>query len=195
MAYLLFIDESGQDHRQSPYEVLAGAAVHDTQLWNLVCAVQDVELRFFGRRISNDHEELKARHLLNRKTFRLAAQGDAIPEIERTALAAKALEDGAHATRAQLTGQAVLNLRHRARLDRPGYVGGFVVWSFAVIDDLRPTSERDASRLWSLGKKKRQCRPKPPKPPCIVLKSTILLSRLRRRFRTQLTSEAGRECY
>ena len=29
MAYFLFIDESGQDHRDSPYEVLAGVAIED----------------------------------------------------------------------------------------------------------------------------------------------------------------------
>lgn len=289
MAYLLFVDESGQDHRESPYEVLAGAAVHDTQLWNLVCAMQDAEPRFFGMRISNDREELKARHLLNRKTFRLAAQAAPMHEIERMALAANALTDGANATRKQLTalgqarlayvsyvlelcashglrffasivdplaprpaglllrkdyaylferffyfieeqatherglvvfdelersqahllvsqmsayfrgtqtgrmrsgrvvpepffvhsdlttgiriadlvayviswdvrvhnmvapkreemdeyGQAVLNLRHRATVDRAGYADGFVVWSFAVIDDLRPRDERE----------------------------------------------------
>lgn len=27
MAYFLFIDESGQDHKSSPYEVLAGIAI------------------------------------------------------------------------------------------------------------------------------------------------------------------------
>jgi hypothetical protein len=29
MSWALFIDESGQDRRQSPYEVLAGVAVED----------------------------------------------------------------------------------------------------------------------------------------------------------------------
>lgn len=43
VAYLLFTDESGQDHQESPYEVLAGAAVHDSQLWDLVCDIQDEE--------------------------------------------------------------------------------------------------------------------------------------------------------
>lgn len=289
MAYLLFVDESGQDHRKSPYEVLAGAAVHDTQIWNLVCAIQDAEPRFFGMPISNDREELKARRLLKRKTFTLAAQDTAIPENERTLLAAAALKDGANVTGAQLTalgqarlayvghvldlcaahgvrffasivdpsaptpagqglrkdyaylferffyfveeqatherglvvfdelgrsqahllvnqmsayfratekgrmrsgrvvpepffvhsdlttgiriadlvayiiswnvrvgtmaaarreemdvlGQAVLNLRHRATIDLAGYPDGFIVWSFAVIDDLRPRDERD----------------------------------------------------
>lgn len=38
-------------------------------------------------------------------------------------------------------GQAALAGRHRAVLPRPGYRDGFVVWSFAVIDDLRPRGE------------------------------------------------------
>jgi hypothetical protein len=32
MAYFLFIDESGQDHHDSPYEVLAGITVKDEDL-------------------------------------------------------------------------------------------------------------------------------------------------------------------
>ena len=38
-------------------------------------------------------------------------------------------------------GQAILDLRHRAIRERAGYPDGFVVWSFAVIDDLRPQAE------------------------------------------------------
>lgn len=106
MSYLLFIDESGQDHRHSPYEVLAGAAVHDTQLWSLICAIQDAEVRLFGRRISEDREEFKAKRLLKAKVFRLAAQLDEIPSPVRTSLAAAALTDGAHAGRRQLTALA-----------------------------------------------------------------------------------------
>jgi len=32
MAWFLFIDESGQDHGASPYEVLAGIAISDEAL-------------------------------------------------------------------------------------------------------------------------------------------------------------------
>ena len=35
----------------------------------------------------------------------------------------------------------VLGGRHRAVVPRVGYPDGFVVWSFAVIDDLRPRTE------------------------------------------------------
>lgn len=102
----MFIDESGQDHRASPYEVLAGVAIHETQLWDFICQVQDVEVELFGRRISSGVRELKARRLLKRKVFRQAGQMDAIAEAERTELAAAALTDGGHATSNQITALA-----------------------------------------------------------------------------------------
>lgn len=70
MSYMLFIDESGQDLRQSPYEVLAGVAIEDCELWSLIRQIQDAELEFFGRRVSDELLELKGRKLLKRKTFR-----------------------------------------------------------------------------------------------------------------------------
>lgn len=116
MAYLLFVDESGHDHRQSPYEVLAGIAVHDTQLWDWVCAIQDAELEIFGVRISEDRRELKAKALLKRKTFRLAAQLGAIPAAERAVLATAAFTDGTLVTREQLTALAQAKLAFVARV-------------------------------------------------------------------------------
>lgn len=106
MAYLLFVDESGQDRGHSPYEVLAGVAIHDTQLWDLICDIRDAELRYFGIRVSDQRDEIKAKTLLKAKTFRLAAQLDPIPDPARATLAAAALADGANATRAQLTALA-----------------------------------------------------------------------------------------
>jgi len=106
VAYLLFVDESGQDRRDSPYEVLAGAAIHDTRLWEFICQVQDAEHAFFGGRVSLERHELKAKRLLKRKTFRLAGQISPIPECERAALAAGARADGARANRKQITALA-----------------------------------------------------------------------------------------
>jgi len=50
MSYFLFIDESGQDHHDSPYEVLAGFTIRDKDLWKFIQAVQATELDCFGRR-------------------------------------------------------------------------------------------------------------------------------------------------
>ncbi len=104
MSYLLFIDESGGDHNASPYEVLAGVAVHDRTLWNLVCDIQDAEQDIFGTPIADSRRELKARRLLKTKTFRLAQEKALIPVSRRAALAAEALRDGANATREEIIG-------------------------------------------------------------------------------------------
>lgn len=106
MAYLLFVDESGQDHASSPYEVLAGAAIHDSQLWDLVCDIRDAEEHSFGRPLDNPHREFKARELLKRKTFRLARQ---LPDIEpsrRARLAAELVAEPENPTRERLTALA-----------------------------------------------------------------------------------------
>ena len=78
----MFIDESGQDQKSSPYEVLAGVAVKDIELWNLIQRIHDLERELFGMRISEGSLELKAKKLLKRKTFRLAAQQPPIDNAE-----------------------------------------------------------------------------------------------------------------
>ena len=45
---LLFIDESGHDHGEAPYEVLAGVAISQRDLWNLIQAIRGAEVEFFG---------------------------------------------------------------------------------------------------------------------------------------------------
>ncbi|MFN0145202.1 MAG: DUF3800 domain-containing protein [Dehalococcoidia bacterium] len=116
MAYLLFIDESGQDHRESPYEVLAGAAIHDSRLWDFVCDVRDAEEHIFGRSIAHRPRELKARELLKRKTFRLAGQVEPIPADERARLSSDLLMDPAHPTREQLAAHAQAKLAFAQRV-------------------------------------------------------------------------------
>lgn len=93
MAFFLFVDESGHDQRNSPYEVLAGVCIQDRDLWNLVRAVQDAELRHFGTRYSEGAAELKAKRLLKQKTFRLADDLPPLPVGERAALARSVLEN------------------------------------------------------------------------------------------------------
>ena len=48
MSWLLFLDESGHDHKQMPYEVRGGVALHVSKLWPFVRAVQQLELDAFG---------------------------------------------------------------------------------------------------------------------------------------------------
>lgn len=84
MAYFLFIDESGQDHQNSPYEVLAGVAIQDTELWKLVKDIHDVEFDCFGRKYRQEDREIKATKFLKNKTFRLANQLEPINLFKRT---------------------------------------------------------------------------------------------------------------
>lgn len=95
MAYLLFIDESGQDRVHSPYEVLAGVSVEDSRIWPLIRALQDAEEACFGCRIRPSEMELKAKKLLKRKTFKIAAQDTfELSETDRAMHARAALEEG-----------------------------------------------------------------------------------------------------
>lgn len=112
MSYFLFVDESGQDHRKSPYEVLAGVAVEDRDLCNLVCAIQNAEVKHFGRRYTDGHEELKGKKILKTKVFRLARQLDEFPEEDRRMLARQCLEDGEHAGKREITALAQAKLAY-----------------------------------------------------------------------------------
>ena len=111
MGWFLFIDESGQDGRNSPYEVLAGVAVEDRELWRLIQALKESQEDHFGLRLFDAYgAEAKGQKLLRKKTFRLAAQKPALPAAERTALAKAALTNGDAVEGDQLTalGQAKL---------------------------------------------------------------------------------------
>ena len=110
MAFMLFIDESGQDRGASPYEVLAGIAIEDTDLWNVVLALRAAEERHFGTIYSAGSAELKARKLLKKKTFRLAAQAEPFPLPERAELARECLDLGARASRRHITALAQAKL-------------------------------------------------------------------------------------
>jgi hypothetical protein len=115
MAYFLFIDESGQDHHDSPYEVLAGVSMLDKDLWTFVRAAHDLELFCFGRKYRAKDNEIKATKFLKKKTFRLAAQLPPIAPKERTFLAKQALDNGGQITKHQLTAlaQAKLDYVHK----------------------------------------------------------------------------------
>ncbi|MET0466441.1 MAG: DUF3800 domain-containing protein [Chitinophagaceae bacterium] len=112
MAYFLFIDESGQDHKDSPYEALAGVAIEDARLWQLIKDMHELEMNCFGRRYRLDNREIKALKFLNKKTFRLAGQMDPINLYDRMPLAKAALDNGAQATKQQLTALAQAKLAY-----------------------------------------------------------------------------------
>ena len=98
---LLFIDESGHDHHDMPCEVLAGVAVSEDNLWNLVKAVRSAEKEFFGDYLRNLRvSEMKAKRLLKTKRFKSANRAVDIPPEELVALAYEALCKGMRASEA-----------------------------------------------------------------------------------------------
>jgi len=112
MAFFLFVDESGQDHRDSPYEVLAGVAIEDRDLWSLIQAVQSAELLHFGTRYSQGTRELKGKKILKKKVFRHAAMFSDIAPEERVILARQCLENGEYADKRQMAALAQAKLEY-----------------------------------------------------------------------------------
>jgi hypothetical protein len=83
MAWLLFLDESGHDHKQMPYEIHGGIAIQDEQLWPFTRAVQQLEQIAFGVALHDFQKEIKGSTLLDRKRFKFANQAPPMPEAER----------------------------------------------------------------------------------------------------------------
>jgi hypothetical protein len=94
MAWFLFIDESGQDRKDSPYEVLAGVAIKDESLWELIRELHGAEISHFGRRYSAGTRELKAKKILKTKVFNHAQLNCQILPNEVPSLAKELLDDG-----------------------------------------------------------------------------------------------------
>ncbi len=105
MSHLFFMDESGHDLAESPYEVLAGISIEDRHLWSLVSAIHGAEEALFGQRVSHGELELKAKKLLKRKVFRLAQQMPPISPEARTCNARACLVRGAAAKEGSPVGQ------------------------------------------------------------------------------------------
>jgi len=117
LAHFLFVDESGYDAGESPYGVLAGVAVEDRDLWNLVKDLRLAELTFFGGiQYSSGERELKTKKLLKRKVFRQAAALPAFPPDERAVLARDCLEQGDRAGARQLSALAQAKIAYVTEL-------------------------------------------------------------------------------
>lgn len=82
MSWLLFLDESGHDHRNMPYEVRGGIALHAGKLWSFVQDLQRLELSCFGTSLAQfkKEKELKGHKLLDKDRFKWAAQSAPMPD-------------------------------------------------------------------------------------------------------------------
>lgn len=83
MSWLLFLDESGHDHKTCPYEVRGGIALHASKLWPFVQQLQQAELAAFGARLHEYRQEVKGAKLLDRDRFKWAGQGGWMPDEAR----------------------------------------------------------------------------------------------------------------
>lgn len=95
MSWLLFLDESGHDHKQMPYEIHGGFAIHACKLWPFISAVRTLEQSTFGTYLHQYGSELKGCKLLATERFKWAAQGPSMAEAERRKQALNFLNSGA----------------------------------------------------------------------------------------------------
>ncbi len=152
MSWLLFLDESGHDHKQMPYEVRGGIALHVGQLWPFVRAMQRLELDAFGARLPLYKMELKGSTLLDNKRFKFAAQGSTMSEEERRkhcrAFLTKGLEKRDDYTRDEFTayGQACLQMAH-GMFQLLGVYGAQVFASAVPRGAAKPPSEASENYL------------------------------------------------
>ncbi len=72
MSFLLFIDESGSDRKQMPYEIHGGIIVPMSKAWNLIRSIKDAEMQYFGTALSSFGLEAKGERLLQKRVFKLA---------------------------------------------------------------------------------------------------------------------------
>lgn len=115
MSWLLFMDESGHDHHNMPYEVRGGIAVHAGRLWPLVRGLQALEVECFGAELNAFKKEFKGHNLLDKERFGWSNQMPWMPDEERRKNALAFLNRSAAKdtlTREQFTayGQACLTM-------------------------------------------------------------------------------------
>lgn len=83
MTWLLFMDESGHDHKNMPMEVRGGIALHVSKLWDFVRAWHRLELEAFGVPLADFKKEIKGEKLLDKDRYRWATQAGRLPDGER----------------------------------------------------------------------------------------------------------------
>lgn len=77
------MDESGHDHREMPYEVRGGIAIHASKLWPFVQQIQRLEYSSYGAILSEFRSELKGSKLLDKDRFAWSLQSGRLGDDER----------------------------------------------------------------------------------------------------------------
>ena len=83
MSWLLFSDESGHDHQNTPLEVRGGIAIRSNKIWDFVQAYENAENECFGVKLSDYKIEVKGSKLLKHNKFKWANQERVLNENER----------------------------------------------------------------------------------------------------------------
>jgi hypothetical protein len=83
MSWLLFMDESGHDHKTMPYEVRGGVALQDKKVWPFIRAVSSLEQDCYGVRLADFKKEFKGAKLLDKDRIKWAFQTPLQGEEER----------------------------------------------------------------------------------------------------------------
>jgi hypothetical protein len=94
MAWLLFMDESGHDHKNTPMEVRGGVAIHVSKLWDFVRDWQRIERDAFGYQHAEFKKEIKGAKFLEKDRFVWAGQSDRLSDDERRKLCRSFMHKG-----------------------------------------------------------------------------------------------------
>ena len=94
MSWLLFMDESGHDHKNMPFEARGGVAIHASKLWGFIQGWRRLEEDCFGTTLMAFGKEAKGHKLLDKDRLKWAQQADPMSPEERRKLARVFLEYG-----------------------------------------------------------------------------------------------------
>ena len=112
MSWLLFIDESGHDHKNMPLEVRGGIALHISKLFDFIRDWEKAIKHCFGG-ITHKHKEIKGHRLLDKDRFKWAALQKDLSQKDRWEGIKKFLaNDGAGNGDFAAYGQASLLMAH-----------------------------------------------------------------------------------
>ena len=74
LSWLLFMDESGHDHKNMPFEARGGVALHASKVWSFFRAWLEAEIETFGSPANELGLEIKGSKLLKKERFKWAQQ-------------------------------------------------------------------------------------------------------------------------
>ncbi len=83
MSYIFFMDESGHDLHNAPYEVRGGIVIDAARLWKFTLDIQKLEISCFGDKSCRPKIELKGAKLLKAKIFENAKLDVPTEDIQR----------------------------------------------------------------------------------------------------------------